>query len=58
MLGLEGNFDGDRDVDITDFIFLASTFAPAGDGASAVPDCLLFLLARLGPVLLAVARVQ
>ena len=41
MLGLEGNFDGDRDVDITDvditdFNFLASNFAPEGYGASAV----------------------
>jgi len=37
-LWLEGNFDGDDDIDITDINFLASHFAPEGYGASAVPE--------------------
>ena len=46
------------DVDITDFNFLASNFAPDGYGASAVPEPSSLLLALLGLMLLAGARVQ
>ena len=38
LLALKGDFDGDKDVDITDFNFLAVNFAPDGYGASAVPE--------------------
>ena len=55
MLGLEGNFDGDPDVDITDFNFLASNFAPDGYGASnAIPEPSSFILFVFG--ILAVSR--
>ena len=54
----EGNFDGDNDIDITDFNFIASNFAPDGYGASAVPEPSALLLALLGLMLLAGARVQ
>ena len=47
-----GDTEFDRDVDITDFNFLAANFAPDGYGASAM------LLALLGLTLLAGARVQ
>ena len=46
------------DIDITDFNFLASNFAPDGYGASAVPEPSSLLLALLGLILLAGARVQ
>ena len=52
LLWLEGNFDGDEDIDITDFNFLANHFAPEGDGASAVPESSVFL-ASLAVILLA-----
>ena len=55
---LEGNFDGDNDIDITDFNFLASNFAPDGYGASAVPEPSSLLLALLGLMLLTGVRVQ
>ena len=32
LLAAEGDADGDRDVDVTDFNVLASHFDPAGDG--------------------------
>jgi len=54
----EGNFDGDDDIVITDFNFLAANFAPDGYGASAVPEPSSLLLALLGLMLLAGARVQ
>ena len=38
----EGNFDGDHDLDITDFNFLASNFALEGCGASARAVCTSF----------------
>ena len=44
------------DVDITDFNFLASNFAPDGYGASAVPEPSSLLLTLLGLMLLAGAR--
>ena len=49
---LEGNFDGDNDIDITDFNFLASHFAPGRYGASAVPEPSAFLLVLLAVILL------
>ena len=55
---LRGDTELDRDVDITDFIFLASNFAPEGYGASAVPEPSVLLLVLLGLMLLAVTRVQ
>ena len=55
MLGLEGNFDGDPDIDITDFNFLASNFASDGYGASnVVPEPSSFILCVFG--ILAVSR--
>ena len=52
---LEGNFDGDNDIDITDFNFLASNFAPDGYGASnAIPEPSSFILCVFG--ILAVSR--
>ena len=53
-----GDTEFDRDVDITDFNFLAANFAPDGYGASAVPEPSSLLLALLGLMLLAGARVQ
>jgi len=50
-----GNFDGDDDIDITDFNFLASNFAPDGYGASnVVPEPSSFILCVFG--ILAVSR--
>ena len=46
------------DVDITDFNFLASNFAPDGYGASAVPEPSSLLLALLGLMLLTGVRGQ
>ena len=54
----EGNFDGDDDVDITDFNFLASNFAPDGYGTSAIPEPSAMLLALLGLILLGRAPVK
>ena len=52
ILGLEGNFDGDNDIDITDFNFLASNFAPDGYGTSVVPEPSALVLALLAVILL------
>ena len=54
----EGNFDGDDDIDITDFNFLASNFAPGSYGASAVPEPSSLLLTLLGLILFAGLRGQ
>ena len=53
-----GNFNGDHSIDITDFNFLAANFAPDGYGTSAIPEPSAMLLALLGLMLLAEARVQ
>jgi len=50
MLWLEGNFDGDPDIDPGDYNRLASNFSPAGYGAAAAvpePTSLCLLLAGL-----------
>ena len=55
LLALQGDVDGDKDVDITDFNFLASNFAPDGYGASnAIPEPSSFILCVFG--ILAVSR--
>ena len=48
---LEGNFDADGDIDITDFNFLASNFASDGYGASnAIPEPSSFIMCLFGIV--------
>ena len=49
-----GNFDGDGDIDITDFNALSSNFAPGGYSASAVPEPSAILLTSLAVVLFGV----
>ena len=51
----EGNFNGDRDVDITDFNYLADNFAPDGYATSAIPEPSTMLLASLALVLVGVS---
>ena len=50
----EANFDGDDDIDITDFNFVAANFSDTGYGTSAVPEPSAALLATLGIILLTV----
>jgi len=47
-----GNFDGDGDIDITDFNFLASNFAPSGYGATnVVPEPSTMALVLFGLII-------
>ena len=49
----EGNFDGDDDVDITDFNSLAANFSPGYSGqAQSVPEPAAVTLCALGCMLL------
>ena len=44
----EANFEGDDDIDITDFNLLAANFAPAGYSTSAIPEPSTVVLLLLG----------
>ena len=55
LLWNEGNFDGDGDIDITDFNLLASNFSPDGYATSAIPEPSTMLLTSLALILVGVS---
>jgi hypothetical protein len=53
----QGNFDGDGNIDLSDYNSLASNFSAVGYGTEAVPEPTALCLLVAGTLLLATSRV-